>query len=158
MRRLLVFDSGIGGLSVVREIRRSIPGAEIVYAAGSGVWLSVDGGQTWENIYLGRGIKGLVLHPADPDLIYATGRAISLGQGETYKSAGVVVSDDGGKTWQDVRDPLGGDIAISPADPHHVILALEEKGTAIWDPDASGQDPPNWQQSSEGLPVFVKEH
>lgn len=33
MRRLLVFDSGIGGLSVVREIRRSIPGAEIVYAA-----------------------------------------------------------------------------------------------------------------------------
>jgi glutamate racemase len=31
--RLLVFDSGIGGLSVLREIRRAAPGAEIVYVA-----------------------------------------------------------------------------------------------------------------------------
>ena len=31
--RLLVFDSGIGGLSVVREIRKAVPGAEIVYVA-----------------------------------------------------------------------------------------------------------------------------
>jgi len=31
--RLLVFDSGIGGLSVTREIRRTLPGAEIVYVA-----------------------------------------------------------------------------------------------------------------------------
>lgn len=33
MTRLLVFDSGIGGLSVVGEIRRRLPSAEIVYAA-----------------------------------------------------------------------------------------------------------------------------
>jgi glutamate racemase len=31
--RLLVFDSGVGGLSVVREIRKAMPGAEIVYVA-----------------------------------------------------------------------------------------------------------------------------
>jgi glutamate racemase len=31
--RLLVFDSGIGGLSVVREIRKIMPGAEIIYVA-----------------------------------------------------------------------------------------------------------------------------
>jgi glutamate racemase len=31
--RLLVFDSGIGGLSVVGEIRQQLPGAEIVYVA-----------------------------------------------------------------------------------------------------------------------------
>jgi glutamate racemase len=31
--RLLVFDSGIGGLSVAREIRRTLPQAEIVYVA-----------------------------------------------------------------------------------------------------------------------------
>lgn len=31
--RLLVFDSGIGGLSVLREIRRQLPSAEIVYVA-----------------------------------------------------------------------------------------------------------------------------
>jgi glutamate racemase len=33
MTRLLVFDSGIGGLSVVREIIAAMPGAEIVYVA-----------------------------------------------------------------------------------------------------------------------------
>jgi glutamate racemase len=31
--RLLVFDSGIGGLSVLREIRRLLPGAAIIYVA-----------------------------------------------------------------------------------------------------------------------------
>ncbi len=31
--RLLVFDSGIGGLSVVREVRRALPGAAIDYVA-----------------------------------------------------------------------------------------------------------------------------
>lgn len=33
MSRLLVFDSGIGGLSVAREIRKALPAAEIVYVA-----------------------------------------------------------------------------------------------------------------------------
>lgn len=33
MTRLLVFDSGIGGLSVTREITRAMPAAEIVYVA-----------------------------------------------------------------------------------------------------------------------------
>jgi len=33
MTRLLVFDSGIGGLSVAVEIRRTIPAAEIIYVA-----------------------------------------------------------------------------------------------------------------------------
>ena len=32
-RRLLVFDSGIGGLSVAREIRRVLPAAEMIYVA-----------------------------------------------------------------------------------------------------------------------------
>ena len=33
MTRLLVFDSGIGGLSVAVEIRRAVPGAGIIYVA-----------------------------------------------------------------------------------------------------------------------------
>ena len=32
-RRILVFDSGVGGLSVLREIRRAEPGADITYVA-----------------------------------------------------------------------------------------------------------------------------
>ena len=33
MTRLLVFDSGIGGLSVAREIRRALPAVEMIYVA-----------------------------------------------------------------------------------------------------------------------------
>ena len=36
--RLLVFDSGIGGLSVVREIRRALPEAAITYLADTAVF------------------------------------------------------------------------------------------------------------------------
>src|SRR5262244_3669996 len=35
-RQLAVFDSGIGGLGVVREIRRLLPAADIVYVADNG--------------------------------------------------------------------------------------------------------------------------
>ena len=31
-----VFDSGVGGLSVLREIRRALPGDELLYVADSG--------------------------------------------------------------------------------------------------------------------------
>ena len=30
---ILVFDSGVGGLSVLGEVRRLLPGAPIIYAA-----------------------------------------------------------------------------------------------------------------------------
>ena len=33
MARILVFDSGIGGISVLREIRKALPGSEFVYVA-----------------------------------------------------------------------------------------------------------------------------
>ncbi len=33
MTRLLVFDSGVGGLSVAAEIRRELPHAEMIYVA-----------------------------------------------------------------------------------------------------------------------------
>jgi len=33
MSKLLVFDSGVGGLSVAREIRRALPAAEMIYVA-----------------------------------------------------------------------------------------------------------------------------
>ena len=31
-----VFDSGVGGLSVLREIRRELPGEDLLYVADSG--------------------------------------------------------------------------------------------------------------------------
>jgi glutamate racemase len=66
--RLLVFDSGIGGLSVVREIRKIMPGAEIVYVAD-------DAGfpyGAWEADALSEHIvdlMGRLIEPFSPDAV-----------------------------------------------------------------------------------------
>jgi len=54
--RLLVFDSGIGGLSVVGEIRRQLPSAEIVYAADDEGFPYGD----WEEAELGNHVVEVV--------------------------------------------------------------------------------------------------
>jgi glutamate racemase len=54
--RLLVFDSGIGGLSVVGEIRRQLPDAEIVYAADDDGFPYGD----WEETELSDHVVGVV--------------------------------------------------------------------------------------------------
>ncbi len=56
MTRLLVFDSGIGGLSVAREIRKAMPGAEMVYVADDACFPYGD----WEAEALSTRVVGLV--------------------------------------------------------------------------------------------------
>lgn len=56
MTRLLVFDSGVGGLSVVGEIRRELPDAEIVYAADDQGFPYGD----WDEAELSDHVVGLV--------------------------------------------------------------------------------------------------
>lgn len=56
MTRLLVFDSGIGGLSVVVEIRRQLPHSEIVYAADDDGFPYGD----WEETDLSDHVVGVV--------------------------------------------------------------------------------------------------
>ena len=54
--RLLVFDSGIGGLSVLAEIRRRVPQAGIVYVADDKAFPYGD----WEEGPLGAHVVGLI--------------------------------------------------------------------------------------------------
>ena len=56
MTRLLVFDSGIGGLSVAREIRRAMPGAEMIYVADDAGFPYGD----WEAEALSERVVGLI--------------------------------------------------------------------------------------------------
>ena len=56
MTRLLVFDSGIGGLSVARAIRDEHPGAEMVYVADDAGFPYGD----WEEAALGERVVGLI--------------------------------------------------------------------------------------------------
>ena len=54
--RLLVFDSGIGGLSVAREIRKALPAAEMIYVADDAGFPYGE----WEDQALSDRIVGLV--------------------------------------------------------------------------------------------------
>ena len=56
MTRLVVFDSGVGGLSVVAEIRRERPDAEIVYVADDAGFPYGD----WEDQALSDRVVGLI--------------------------------------------------------------------------------------------------
>lgn len=79
---------------------------DVVYAAGSqGLWKSVDGGFTWENIIRDR-IRVVKCNPIHPDTIYFGGRNLWR-------------SYDGGTTYQEIVSPLFNtltDIAINPED------------------------------------------
>lgn len=64
---------------------------------GSGIWKSIDGGETWKNISSGRGlpkgtwgITGIAVAPSNPEKVYA------LIENE---KGGLFVSNDAGETW-----------------------------------------------------------
>ena len=128
-----------------------------MYAAGSGVWLSVDGGHTWQNVYADQGLEAIALHPSDPDQIYAAGRYKTYGTGSPFAAVGTAYSDDGGQAWHVVKDQPGWDLAISQAAPHRAVIALGENGIAVQDAPRR-KLPQEWKQFSEGLPVFLQKH
>lgn len=84
---LLVFDSGIGGLGVVREIRRMQPEARIVYLADNGFYPY---GQKPDNILIARIIEiiGRGIEQTRPDAVVIacnTASTVALGRlRETY--------------------------------------------------------------------------
>jgi glutamate racemase len=68
MTRLLVFDSGVGGLSVVAEIRRELPAADIAYVADDAGFPYGE----WEDAALTERVVGLIADLVDahrPDVV-----------------------------------------------------------------------------------------
>ncbi len=63
--------------------------------AGSGIWKSIDGGETWTRLSEGlpklMGKIGVAVSPANPDRVYAIVEA---------ENGGLFRSDDAGKTWR----------------------------------------------------------
>lgn len=69
---------------------------------GSGLWKSVDGGDTWDALHNNEGmpkgtlgISGIVASPANPKRIYAQIEA---------KEGGLFRSDDAGETWEKINE------------------------------------------------------
>lgn len=73
-------------------------------ATGGGVWKTVNGGRTWENIsdgYFGGSIGAVEVAQSDPNVIYVGGGEKTL-RGNVSSGYGVWKTEDAGKTWKSV--------------------------------------------------------
>ncbi|HEX8073294.1 MAG TPA: Calx-beta domain-containing protein [Pyrinomonadaceae bacterium] len=96
-------------------------------SAASGLFVSNDGGVNWTKALAGQ-VRDVVLHPANPQVIYASlaARTTPGGGGPT----GLFRSTDGGNTWTNLPVPTTGlhsgfwdfRIAVTPADPQRVYV------------------------------------
>jgi photosystem II stability/assembly factor-like uncharacterized protein len=70
-------------------------------ATGGGVWKTIDGGRTWENIsdgYFGGSIGAVEVAQSDPNVIYVGGGEKTL-RGNVSSGYGIWKTEDAGKTW-----------------------------------------------------------
>jgi hypothetical protein len=85
-----------------------------------GVWRTDDGGKTWRNVGLkdGRHIIRLVIHPKNPDIVWAGVIGHLFGPNE---ERGVFKTTDGGKTWRKVlyvnNQTGSSDLVMEPGNP-----------------------------------------
>ena len=127
--------------------------SDIVYVAAQGplwssggdrgVFKTMDGGETWENVLTiseNTGVSDMVFDPRDPDVLYASAyqrrrHVWTLLDGGP--ESGMWKTTDGGETWREINKGLpGGDrgrigLAISPVNPdviYAVVEAAERRG------------------------------
>jgi photosystem II stability/assembly factor-like uncharacterized protein len=70
-------------------------------ATGGGVWKTLDGGRTWENIsdgYFGGSIGAVEVAKSDPNVIYVGGGEKTL-RGNVSSGYGIWKTENAGKTW-----------------------------------------------------------
>ena len=127
--------------------------------AERGVFRSIDGGATWQNVLYkdeNTGAVDLAFDPSNAQTVYAVlwaARQAPWEIGESFKGpgSGLFKSADGGSTWQ----PLNGGlptvaqglgrigIAIAPSDPRRMYALVDAKEGGVYRSDNAGA---NWQR------------
>ncbi len=123
-----------------------------------GVYKTIDGGKTWEQMLFvdeNTGCADLQMDPENPDILYA-GMWDFRRKAYTFRSGGkgsaVYRSKDGGKTWTELKKDLPegekGRIALSiaPTKPGRVWALIESKNTALYLSDNYGD---SWRKMTE---------
>jgi photosystem II stability/assembly factor-like uncharacterized protein len=98
---------------------------------GDGVYKSMDGGKTWQNMGLKKSfqIGKICIHPKNPDIVYVG----TLGRlyGPSSEDRGLFKTTDGGKTWERVlfKDDRTGviDLRMHPTEPETLLVAMWER-------------------------------
>ncbi len=94
-----------------------------------GMWKSTDDGKTWKNIGLkeGRHIVRLIVHPKNPDIVWAAVMGHLFGPNE---NRGVYKTIDGGATWKKVlyvnAQTGASDLIIDPSNPDNLYAGTWE--------------------------------
>ncbi len=102
---------------------------------GDGIYKSLDGGQSWQNMGLARSlhIGRIIVHPADENVVYAAALGPLWGPGG---DRGVYKTSDGGQNWQPVLeiDENTGvvDLVMDPTDPDVLYAATYQRRRHLW--------------------------
>lgn len=114
---------------------------------GAGIFRSLDGGDSWKNMGLEdtRAIHRVVLHPTNPDIIYA-GAFGSMW--DPNPERGVYRSTDGGENWEQVLfvdDSTSiADLVMDPTNPNKLIAATWTNDRDPWFFNSGGSGSGIW--------------
>jgi photosystem II stability/assembly factor-like uncharacterized protein len=116
-------------------------------AAGGGVWMSSNAGQTWTNKWPASApleIGALAIDPSNPGVLYCGTGEANL-SADSYAGDGLYRSVNGGKSWKSLARSAAtgvprriGTIAVDPFDSKHLLLGGIGYGRMSADNDFGG--------------------
>ncbi len=120
---------------------------------GDGVYRTVDGGRTWEQVGLNdtKHIGAIIVHPTNPDIVFVAALGHAFGPND---ERGVFRSQDGGNSWQRVlykSDKAGAiDLAFDGTNPRIIYASILQARRYPWKIDSGGGDSGLWRSVDGG--------